>query len=551
MTRERTAAALASAIALVSLASCSCASGPTLWVDLRTNYVPGVEFQTVRTQIDSVGGGDIGREASHALELNDAVRVGLRVATLADVVPGVYEVRVTLLDAGGSSIGATRLRVRVRDATLVTAIVTRDCTGIACGEDEFCVGMRCIPFDCGQERRPECPPALCDGDADCSPAVSCAVAACLEGTCQSFGDPALCGPRQYCHPEQGCLPLDRMDAGVPLDGGPPPTCPPTGCNDNNICTDDSCVSGRCAFTPNTADCGDGVFCNGTDRCSGGTCSVHSGDPCPSQGCDEANRTCVCRNDGDCPTRIEGPYGNCGGFTDVCDMTGSQVRTVTTYRCVSGTCDGSDTTEMQACTRGSTDGTMCGATNCDTYGACDYADACDESAVQARTCTDSICAGGACAARPRTETRGCSRMTSGMSCGARSCGGWGGCDYADDCDQDGQESQTCTDYACSGGTCRGTSTRMTRDCMRSTEGQTCGSNPTYCGRPTNCHVCRGGSCAVNTPHFNASCNPSCGAAISLCGVPGICCTSVGSCTSVGPGPFADAACANCCEGDVCY
>ena len=46
-------------------------------------------------------------------------------------------------------------------------------------------------------------------------------------------------------------------------------------------------------------CHDGVFCNGTSTCSGGTCSQHSGDPCPDDGvfcngeefCDEEAEAC--------------------------------------------------------------------------------------------------------------------------------------------------------------------------------------------------------------------------------------------------------------------
>ncbi len=71
------------------------------------------------------------------------------------------------------------------------------------------------------------------------------------------------------------------------------------CNDQNPCTDDSCVLNFCRHDPNVDPCDDGVFCNGADTCSGGACSVHSLDACPDDGlwcngvetCDEDTRTC--------------------------------------------------------------------------------------------------------------------------------------------------------------------------------------------------------------------------------------------------------------------
>ncbi len=47
-------------------------------------------------------------------------------------------------------------------------------------------------------------------------------------------------------------------------------------------------------------CGDGLFCNGVDECSGGACDAHAGDPCDDNGlfcdgaesCDEENDQCV-------------------------------------------------------------------------------------------------------------------------------------------------------------------------------------------------------------------------------------------------------------------
>lgn len=55
---------------------------------------------------------------------------------------------------------------------------------------------------------------------------------------------------------------------------------PIVCDDGNICTDDICNPATgCVYTNNTAPCDDSIFCNGTDTCSGGSCSNHTGNPC--------------------------------------------------------------------------------------------------------------------------------------------------------------------------------------------------------------------------------------------------------------------------------
>ncbi len=88
-------------------------------------------------------------------------------------------------------------------------------------------------------------------------------------------------------------------------GGPPPSC-----DDGNECTDDTCdvATDACQNPANMAPCDDGVFCNGADTCSGGSCAIHPGDPCIGGGdcassCNEAAGNCLvaagtpCTDDG--------------------------------------------------------------------------------------------------------------------------------------------------------------------------------------------------------------------------------------------------------------
>ncbi len=69
--------------------------------------------------------------------------------------------------------------------------------------------------------------------------------------------------------------------------------------------------------------------------------------------------------------------------------------------------------------------ICAAQSCAAYGACTFeAGVCDESGTETRVCTDSTCAGGACVAVESNDSKPCSRMTEGNSCGFQNCNGPG-------------------------------------------------------------------------------------------------------------------------------
>lgn len=115
-------------------------------------------------------------------------------------------------------------------------------------------------------------------------------------------DPDICIGNGYCSPRNSS-------------GGTPCT------DDFNICTDDECSGGGvCFHINNSLLCDDGLYCNGTDSCSGGTCSVHTGDPCTPLFCDEGLDICAALdsdNDGvldnadNCPEHPNGPVlGTC-------------------------------------------------------------------------------------------------------------------------------------------------------------------------------------------------------------------------------------------------
>jgi len=78
------------------------------------------------------------------------------------------------------------------------------------------------------------------------------------------------------------------------------------CNDNNVCTNDSCncttpnCGGTCQHVNNTLTCEDGFFCTTNDHCILGVCQGGAAACSPPLLCDEANDRCVeCLTVADC------------------------------------------------------------------------------------------------------------------------------------------------------------------------------------------------------------------------------------------------------------
>jgi hypothetical protein len=131
-------------------------------------------------------------------------------------------------------------------------------------------------------------------------------------------------------------------------------------NDNNPCTEDACnpETGECGIPRTDTACDDNVYCNGTDLCDAGECTVHSGNPCASNTCDEPGKSCQCASKDDCSADQPGDWSDCV-YADDCVTSGTQSRPVTSYTCTTATgkCVGKATIEMRACTR-ETEGIAC-------------------------------------------------------------------------------------------------------------------------------------------------------------------------------------------------
>jgi hypothetical protein len=120
---------------------------------------------------------------------------------------------------------------------------------------------------------------LCDDGLFCNGAETCsAQTGCVAGT-----DP--CTDAFACTTD-GCNDVTDQCTFVPNNAA---------CDDSNVCTADVCTVGvGCQYSPQAGPCDDGLFCNGADTCSGGTCT-HAGDPCTGMGacivCEETADIC--------------------------------------------------------------------------------------------------------------------------------------------------------------------------------------------------------------------------------------------------------------------
>jgi hypothetical protein len=137
-------------------------------------------------------------------------------------------------------------------------------------------------------------------------------------------------------------------------------------------------------------------------------------------------------------------------------------------CQDGECTHKAVREGQGCGSGVMD--------CSAFDDCGgFADTCDESGTQSRSCTDSTCQAGACVTGSAySDSRSCGRDQTGVTC-ADTTVDCAACDYATECANDAPPVNCVqTDYTCSGGGCGSSQSGFQDDsCHRDTEGSGCG------------------------------------------------------------------------------
>jgi hypothetical protein len=228
-----------------------------------------------------------------------------------------------------------------------------DCNdGNPCNGGESCISGVCVPGN----------PILCDDGDPCNGVETCdpTSGACVVGTPCDDGDP--CNGTETCD-GTGCHPgtpivcsdndaCNGVEACNPADGTCQPGTPPN-CDDNNVCTADSCDAALgCLHQPLGGACDDNNACTTGDACQGGVCT---GTPVPC-------------GDNDACNGVE----TCDPVTGICNPG------------VPPTCD---------------DGNPCTDDACDPALGCIFTDnslSCDDGSV---CTTGDTCVGGVCAGTP--------------------------------------------------------------------------------------------------------------------------------------------------------
>ena len=473
-------------LSVIVLVACSSGDQSVLRVDLRTDYLPGLEFAEVRLVVEDR---DIELTVPVAAS-GDYVR-GERVATLDTSGMGEVVVRGTLVGPSGEVIAERRISVSLDQRSAVTFVFSRSCEALQCPLEGApsateCQGGFCVPPECSPETPEACGPAECESAAECpAPAATCADALCIEGTCLEAAIEGRCARGEVCHPTIGCLQVEQPDAGSPPpDGGVRDGGAPDGCSA-------------------AAECDDGLFCNGVERCLEGVClpaemvpSCDDGIECTVDGCDEGASRCTnVASDGLCTAE---PSGTCGAA-------GCQYPTCTPSNCAAGpcqtaTCVGDFCMRMDRCGRDQTCcAGSCVAAGCNDGNAC-TTDSCGPSgcvnAPNSNTCSDGnactvgdVCGGGSCRPGP---ARNCD---DGNGCTLDSCNSSSGCASAPVAVGTICGPDVCGPY----GLCRGS-------CSGGTQSRSC--------RPQACDS--SGACIQGSPEFESQgCSMGDGDACTLC------------------------------------
>ncbi|MBM4353831.1 MAG: hypothetical protein FJ109_08555 [Deltaproteobacteria bacterium] len=322
------------------------------------------------------------------------------------------------------------------------------------------------------------PDAAGDGSqppADLPPGWECAAGEdCLylgsAGLCKAW----QCSPEHTCQATQApvgtaCVPDDLcFDAGTCDAGACVGTTPKT-CDDQNPCTEDSCLPGAgCQNSPlDAVPCDDGDACTQDDACAAGTCkgiaaacddgnpctedfcdkvagclgkdvsgSCDDGDPCTAEDacvggkCTGADQGCECHVDEDCATPAEQELCAVGSYCDTSELP---------YVC------------MPVLPECPAPATVCAAAACDALlGGCIYLPANEGKAcAEPENCVpDGKCVGGVCTGKPLV-------CKDDNPCTADSCEPGVGCVFTPEtipCD-DGNPC-TINDFCAKDGTCGG-------------------------------------------------------------------------------------------------
>jgi len=192
-------------------------SEPVLIVELKTDFVAGVEFDEVRLEVVEAGGE--ARLFDVAASRGMAWAGGVRLAEVEGLAAGTLSLTVELR-RGPLTVAERPVSVTFMESTAVTVPIARTCITVTCpdtaGDPNLtaCHGGRCVDPRCREETSELCGTPECTSASDCpTPGGACATARCEGGVCLDEGPATACEAAEYCDPDLGCLAVSS-DAGV-------------------------------------------------------------------------------------------------------------------------------------------------------------------------------------------------------------------------------------------------------------------------------------------------------------------------------------------------
>lgn len=217
------------------------------------------------------------------------------------------------------------------------------CIGGKCiGEGQQCDdGNPCTDNKCDEKQGCYYPPNdanPCDDGNMCTVGDYCSKGQCLYKEKLVCNDNNVCTD-DSCDPKKGCVftnntaPCDdgnKCTSGDKCSNGKCVSGAQIICDDNNICTTDTCdPKVGCVYTNNTLSCDDGDKCTEKDQCSGGKCvggakvncddnNVCTDDSCdPKLGCTHIYNTLSCNDGQSCTKDDKCTNGQCVGSKYSC------------------------------------------------------------------------------------------------------------------------------------------------------------------------------------------------------------------------------------------
>ncbi|TXD38703.1 hypothetical protein FRC96_07120 [Lujinxingia vulgaris] len=346
-----------------------------------------------------------------------------------------------------------------------------------CDPNSRCYQGACVPLDCSTAEctasetcyRGVCYGACTDDESCSEEGAECVEGSCVVPTCNDGlqnGDESDvdCGGSECEACVVGKMCEESQDCQAPIE-------PEFGeCEfGDNICA----LVGTQSRTVTRFSCGDSGTCEAVEEVEDLECTREVGEV-------------------QCADPVEGRWSGCEPVRGepACSTRGERRRVDVYYVCREGGCDPVERVETEVCEL-DTEGQSCGTLQETEWSRCGgFDDVCDMTGTQFREVTVGTCSGGSCETRTFSETRDCERTsgTDGVSCGEPITGNWGACRIAiNECT--GSQTRTRTDRSCLNGECQSFDVMQEQDCYAEA-GTSCDGLI-----PVDTRVCEGGTWVV--------------------------------------------------------